>query len=259
VSKLATTNTGVIDEFLFLTQIDRKIDRVCKVVDEIIENDRSSMPVLHFDRYKKTITTFLNANVMKQKMREILSIECKEGLRQAVDFFNYPQVLEMSRCEDDLNSPNAMMDMSQYFSTLQASPSIQLRKKLIEKADKLKCSSAIAVAMQVTLFKAITYGMRGLSEKNQELSEANMEKMTSDTANQMSTPIKQQVWMGMMFAYKSLSDIELKECIALLESNEGKWASEFLQSVYLKMYGQVVERVQNGLENEFPPLYLMGK
>lgn len=59
MSKLATPNTGVIDAFLFLTQIDRKIDRVCKVVDEIIENDRSSIPALYFDRYKKTITVRL--------------------------------------------------------------------------------------------------------------------------------------------------------------------------------------------------------
>ncbi len=141
--------------------------------------------------------------------------------------------------------------MQKFFAGLKTTPPEEERKRLIEQIDRMKRSSSFVVDMQVELFQAITWGMRGLSAAEQKITEDQLKQVASDMKVQLGKHMEQQVWMSMLFAYKDISDNELEEYISLHETVEGVQTTEFVQSVFSGVHKQGVERLQCALDGEF--------
>lgn len=243
---------GVIEELIALSSLDEKIDRLSVGIIGNIENDRNSMSVVNFDKYKKVIISSFDSSVLKKNVRATI-LECYDGQKmgQMVAFLKHPHAVFMARKEEASKAPAMIQKMQNFFAGLQVSPPTEKRKCLIEQIDKLKRSSSFIVGLQVELFQAITWGMRGLSVDDQKITEDQLKQVALDMKVQLGAHMEQQVWMNMLFAYKDVSDSELEEYISLYESVEGALTTEFTQSVYSDVHKQGVGRLQCTLDVEF--------
>jgi len=247
-------NMSEIEEILLLTWMDNKIDRLSENIVGVIENDRKSMPASVFEKYKAIMVKHFDKISMKKSIRDILLNEYDElKIGEIINLLNHPRLKEISRREEYAKSSTGLNEMQRYLSVMQK-PSEE-RKRLIEQVDEVKCASSMAIDTRLELFQAITYGMRGLNEENQEFSDDKLKQIISDMRKQGKVHAERQVWMGMLYAYKDISDSELKEYIALHKSSEGKLMSEFSRSLYLRMHTQVAEKIRNSLEEGFSVSY----
>jgi len=251
-TELTEGTAGLIEELVTLTKLDEKVDRLSTGVIGNIENDRNSMPEAIFNKYKKIVIIIFDSSVLKEHIRTIMAErddirKCKE----IVGFLQHPQIELMTQREEYSKSPEAMQEMQRFFAGLQASPPTKNRKRLIEQADRVRRSSSVVIDMQVELFQALTWGMRGLSVDGQKISKDRLKQMVLDMKAKLGAHIEKQVWMGMLYAYKDVSDSDLDKYISLHETVGGKLTTEFTQSVFLNMHKQVVNRLQCVLGTEF--------
>lgn len=247
-SVLADEMNSVIEAFVSLSRLDEKIDRFSAGVIGNIENDRNAMPVDVFDKYKEIIVNYFDPLVLKENVRVVISERYDDKkMGKMIDFLKHPKVELMTQREESSKSLQAAQDMQDFFAGLQHSSPTEERKRLIEKIDSVKRSSSFVVDMQVELFKAITWGMRGLSPDNQRITEDQLNQMALDMKAKLDVHMEQQVWMSMLFSYKDMSDTELEEYILLHETVEGKLTVEFVQLVYSNVHEQSVVRLRGAL------------
>lgn len=242
----------VIEELIMLSSLDDKIGRFSAGVVENIENDRSSMPVAIFNKYKEIVISIFDSSVLKKNVRSVILEHYDEKkMGQMIGFLKYPQVVLMSQSEESSKSPEAAQEMRNFVAGFQVSPPTEQRKRLIEKIDRVKRSSSFVVDMQAELFKAITWGMRGLSPEDKKITEDQLKGVVLDMKAQFGAHMEQQVWMGMLFAYKDVADSELEKYISLHETIEGRQTTEFIQSAYFGVHEQVAAQLQHALSAEF--------
>ncbi len=146
------------------------------------------MPLAAFDKYKEIVIRFLDPSVLKKGVRAAI-LECYDDQKmgQMINFLRHPQIVSMTRREESSKSPQTAQAMQNFFSGLQASPPTEVRKRLIEKIDSVKHSSSFVVDMQAELFRAITWGMRGLSPADQRMTEEQLKQVALDMKAQLGT------------------------------------------------------------------------
>jgi len=242
----------VVERIVVCSNLDKKIDRLSARIVGSIEHDRNSMPDEVFNKYKEIIVSFFDPLKLKGNVRSIMTERYDDRIcKGVVDFLKKPQIELMNQKEESSKSAEAMNGMQDFFAGLQAMPPSESRKRLIEQTDRVTRSSSIVINTQTELFQAITWGMRGLSVDDQKISESQLKQMALDMKAQLGAHIEQQVWMGMLYAYKDASDSDLEKYISLQGTAEGKLTTEFTQSVYSSMHKQVVDQLQCALDAEF--------
>ncbi len=243
---------GVVERIVVFSNLDKKIDRLSARIVGGIEHDRNSMPDEVFNKFKEIVVSSYDPLELKAKVRSIMAERYDDRkCREVLGFLEQPQIELMNQKEESSKTAEAMNDMQAFFAGLQASPLSENRKRLIEQMDRITRSSSIVINTQIELFQAITWGMRGLSVGDQKITESQLKQMALDMKAQLGAQIEQQVWMGMLYAYKDVSDSDLEKYISLQETAEGKLTTEFTQSVFSSMHKQVADQLQCALGAEF--------
>lgn len=237
------------EEIIRLTNLDNKIDRLIYSITQKLENDRDSMPAVVFDRYKNIILSVMHPSTIKANLREHMleHIDTQKGNRM-LNFLKDPLVSALELLEESAKTLEANQAMQAFFSNFSSTQPTKHRKHLIEQLDTVKGSSTIVISTQVELLKSITWGMRNLSEEGQQLTFVQLEKFASNMKGQVTKPIQQQVWMRMLFAFKTISDQEMNDALLLYASDDGEYTVKFIQKAYMSAYTQSVDQLQSLLE-----------
>ncbi len=99
----------VVEEFVALSSLDEKVERFSAGIVGNIENDRNSMPVGVFDKYKKIIISFFDPLVLKENVRVVISERYdEEKMGQMIDFMKHPKIVFMAQKEESSKSSQAM-------------------------------------------------------------------------------------------------------------------------------------------------------
>jgi len=243
---------ATIDELVILSKIDNKLDRLSKNIGDSIDNDINSMSEIDFKKYKKILVSVLRPSILKKDVRRIISErDCQKQLVEIVHFLGRPLVKLMANKEEESKSPDAMKEMQCFFSELAESPPTDERKLLIEHIDKIRNLSSSAIDVNGEIFQAITWGMRKYIVSDQVMTSNQLKQIRLDRKKQIEPLIKQQVWIGMLYAYKNISDNDLKAYISLCETSAGKLANKLVQLVYQVICNKTAKRIQDRLEAVF--------
>lgn len=243
---------GAIEELVALFKMDEKIDRLCASVVGGVEHDRNSIPATAFNRYKEIVVSSFDSLNLRRDIRKIISESYDvDNFKEFIDSLRGSKISLMSQCEEDAKSPDVMLDMQAFFSGLQASPPTEDRKRLIEGIDKVKHFSSIVVNTQIELFRVITRGTRGLRGADLKASEDQLNQTVSSMKKEMGAHIERQVWTGMLYAYKDISDADLESYLLLCETDSVKSVDGFMREAYLSMHENVVNTLQYELRLVF--------
>ncbi len=109
----------------------------------------------------------------------------------------------------------------------------------------------MVVEMQISLFTAMAWGMRNVNPNAQNITQEQLQQTALDMKENMSPQIAQQIWMSMLFAYKNVSDDELKNYLTLNETTKGQRTLSFIRTVYSDMHQHTTKQLQYALEAEF--------
>jgi len=244
--------SDTLDQLITLSKLDEKIDGLSTGITGTIENDRHSMPAPVFNQYKAVVVSCFNASVLKQDIRKTLSTNNDDELyRQVVTFLKKPEIIKIIQQEHMPKTPEAMMEAKQFFASLENNPPTQTRKGLIEKLDKIKHSSSVFIDTQVELFRAITFGMRGMRDDAEKITDDQLHQLVVDMKTQATPHMERHVWTGMLYIFKNQSDNELKSYISLCETSEGRLAIDVIDAAFLSTYKQMIIRLQKNLEKTF--------
>jgi hypothetical protein len=125
--------------------------------------------------------------------------------------------------------------MQNFANILKSSPPTQERLTLAQKFDEVFESSDLAIKLEIVVFEAMVKAINPLLPVDKRLSEEQLKQVTNDMKTQLQQTARNGVLMGFLYAYRNVSDAELKEYIGFYESETGRWFVRVMNGAVLKV------------------------
>ena len=145
-------------------------------------------------------------------------------LGAALEWLRSPFARRMERME----SSEARGSLDSYVAGLASAPPSGDRVELLLRLDRASGASDAAVEMQVAMMKALLLGMYPSRVGTEQAVEQVRPKLARKTRN--------RIQLSLHFMYRDVSDEELEQYLAYLESENGEWLSSvLLKSLFAAM------------------------
>ena len=97
--------------------------------------------------------------------------------------------------------------------------------------------------MNMASFYAAAKAVRASMPKDQQRSDADLEKAAKDFRDQSSKVFKEQTLAGMLFVYRNASTDEIRNYHALMTSPQGQWLLQKLRAAHTLAMNRSMEEV----------------
>jgi len=190
------------------------------------------------DDMRKTIVLYLDSHYEPENFSAFLAMLKK------------PSIQKMTRLELDSQKPQAFQEMMQSGNVIMGQTS-QKRMELVRTLDRVTSSSETAVDMQMMMSSAMVVNMNKIVPSNQRMTKNQLQEMLAQMRTQSLFPTQQLLHLNMVFAYRTISDVELEAYIEEHDSALGRWATELFLAAWLKASEDVAFRLSDLMEKTF--------
>jgi len=106
---------------------------------------------------------------------------------------------------------------------------------LIQQLDQVQQATQSLLAMQMMMTQAMMVNTNKLVPEKQQLSERHMADSLEDIRKQSLFPAQQYIQLNMVYAYRTATDAELEDYIALYKSKVGSWSINLLNQAWVNV------------------------
>ncbi len=217
-----------------------------------VENVRGAMSDAQFYEYCKIVKDCFCFSALDKVIRTAMVDHYDDKkFNEMACFLRDPAIEMVGQLEEGSKSDETVKERQDFFSGLHLSPPSDVRKRLIERMDRVRHSSLIVIDTQIELLQSMTWGMRSLSEGGRGMTEFQLQQMALEMRAEIGPKIERQIWMSMLYAYKDLSDVDLEKYILLYETSAGEITTDFMKRMYLNMHSRMANELQCALDVKF--------
>ncbi len=155
---------------------------------------------------------------------------------------NSPLSQKMARLESDTNNPDNRDDIKAFSAALANQPTAQSRSTLVERLDQATRTTDFSIDMQTAFFKAIFVAIEPVMEADMRLGEGELEKMVNEVRTSFEEGLRNNTRLSFLYAFRDISDEELKSYIEICESEEYRWAIQLLGNAMISAINQAADR-----------------
>jgi len=155
---------------------------------------------------------------------------------------NSPLSLKMAKLESDTNNPANREDIKAFSAALTNQPAAQTRSTLVERLDKATRTTDFSIDMQTAFFKAIFVAIEPVMEADMRLGEGELEKMVNEVRTSLEEGLRNNTRLSFLYAFRDISDDELKSYIEICESEDYRWGIQLLGNAMISAINQAADR-----------------
>lgn len=155
---------------------------------------------------------------------------------------NSPLSQKMAKLESATNNPANREDFKAFAAALTNKPTPQSRSSLIEQLDKITRTTDFSIDMQTAFFKAIFVAIEPVMETDMRLGDGELEKMVNEVRTSLEESLRNNTRLSFLYAFRNVSDAELKQYIEICESDEYRWAIQLLGNAMISAINQAADR-----------------
>ena len=163
-----------------------------------------------------------DASVMLETIKEhINSHMTSSELDSVLAWFDSDLGRKINKAEEDASSAEAYSQARQVSAGLQSQPQDPLRKQLISEIDRASHLSEVTTGMKMSMIINMTEA-RPSASSNRDSYKEEMISQIKDRRGLIQENTTREVMARLLFAYRSMSDNELKQYLNFLNSEAGK-------------------------------------
>ena len=155
---------------------------------------------------------------------------------------NSPLSLKMAKLESDTNNPSNREDIKAFSAALTNQPTAQSRSQLVERLDKATRTTDFSIDMQTAFFKAIFIAIDPVMEADMRINEDELKKMVNEVRTSLEEGLRNNTRLSFLYAFRNVSDTELKHYIEACESEEYRWGIQLLGNAMISAINQAADR-----------------
>lgn len=153
-----------------------------------------------------------------------------------------PLAVKMAELERNTNTPTGQQEIKALAAKLQENPAPKSRSNLIQQLDKANRTTDFSVDMQTAFFKAIFVAIDPVMDADMRLGDGELDNMVTEVRESLEENLRPNTRLSYMYAFRDISDDELKSYIDLCESTEYRWAIQLLGNAMISALNKAADR-----------------
>jgi hypothetical protein len=213
----------------------------------------SRKELLTTEAYKKLrdqTTRAFDAQALRKDVintfRENFQAQHLESWLAAVERPLIKRIRDLEKIPDNRDSYNQLLAYRQQLKKNPASPS---RLELVKRLDTATAATDLAIDSQLTVSGAFIRLINPSLPDTKQLSEKNLQSLLIAMRPQLEPQLRQIARVTYLYTYRSISDPQLDQYVALYESETGQWLTATLNRGIRAALDNAVSRISKGLES----------
>jgi len=190
------------------------------------------------EKFKKSVKDYLSEHYDAKRFSELLTL------------LKTPLVQKMTALENEAQTPESQQGMMQRGNLImsQAAPE---RLDLARQLEEVVKATESGVIVQMMLVTVTMTNLNKIVPVAQQITQAQVMQNLEQIRAQSMYPMRQFMHLFIVHAYRSVSDEELQQYIALYKTNIGQWSIDLLNNAMIKASEGVANDLETRLEKEF--------
>jgi hypothetical protein len=204
--------------------------------------DLSDLSKSDIDTLKDILTSDFDTKVLTQDIsRQLEEKYVTTRVSTVLAKFREPLSLRITRLEKQANSPAAARDFEQFVTDLASHAPDPDRVELLKELDRASHSTEIAILIQIEIAKTLVQSVSVFDNNRQPLSESQMDDLVMALKDQLPTSVRNHILVWSLYAYRSLSNSDIKDYIATYRNEDMQWFIRVSTTALVKAMGHAAE------------------
>lgn len=147
----------------------------------------------------------------------------RERLSATKDFYESSLAQKITDLEVRASSPEALNELREFGNNLSSNPPSAARMDLLKKLDEVSGATALQLDTTIMTFQDMAKAIDPILPVEKRLKEGELLRLAQTMREQLTPVLDSAVSVYFLYAYKTLSDEELKQYIDFLLSDDGRW------------------------------------
>lgn len=174
-----------------------------------------------------------------------------QKFKAMLDLLDTSLARKMTTLEVEASTAMAQQAMQDFANTLSATPPSAERIKLAEKIIDVTGGLDAIIATQLGMAEAMMRAMVPFMPPEENVSEAKLTEVLNQMRMQMTGPMTNYLMVTVFFTYRTATDEELQQYIALYESDTGQWMTTLFNEALVHSFKAVADVIGKGMAEEF--------
>jgi len=155
--------------------------------------------------------------------------------------FRAPLSRRFTDLEKQANSPAAAKDFEQFVTNLALHAPDPGRVELLKELDQVSHSTDIAILIQIAIAKTLVQSVSVFDSNRRPLSPSQMNDLVLALKDQLSTSVRNHILIWSLYAYRSLTDKDIKAYIDMYQNDDMQWFIRISSTALVKAMGHSAE------------------
>ncbi|MDP2924330.1 MAG: hypothetical protein Q8O30_11550 [Candidatus Omnitrophota bacterium] len=214
----------LIEKVLELSGIKRQMEQIYTHVIEGYAQHRDSIAPKFYELGSKIIRETYSIGRIYKDVRDYFDNYFeRERITAVEEFLESPLSKKITELEVQVSSPEALEEIKKFGNELPSNPPSLERIELIKKLDKNAGSTQLQLEITVNTYQNIVKAIDPLLPAQKRLKVGELEKIEETMRTKLEPVLENAVSVYFLYAYRSLTDEELKQYLDFWLSDNGKW------------------------------------
>lgn len=230
---------AVIEQVMKLSGSNEQLEQLPTIMEAGFEQQRpAGVSDAEHERLKSIVRDTFSTSRMQLATANALRKEYDAKRFDALlKLLNTPIARKMSDLELAAATPQIQQELMQYAASLNAAPPAPQRLELIVKLMGAMSSVEAMVNIQAQSVEAMARAMDPILPPEQRLKPGQLEQMIKEMRTQATPGAQQFLTLHNLYTYRSASDAELQEYLALCQSDTGRWFTPLMIRAMTAAFG----------------------
>lgn len=251
--KVENEKGAVIERVLHRSGLIQQLAQLPQIVQA--EMDRQPLPNATDEEVQRFKAIFVQAvapsNMQAAVTQQLRNQYDAQKFKAMLDLLDTSLARKMTSLELEAGTPAAQQAMQDFASKLSATPPSAERIKLAEKIIDVSGGLEAMLAVQLGMAEAMMRAMVPFMPPEEDVSEAKLTEVLNQMRMQMTGPMTNYLMVTVFFTYRTATDEELQQYIALYESDTGQWMTTLFNEALMHSFKVVADIIGKGMAEEF--------
>lgn len=226
--------TKLVEEVFTLSGMDTQIELIPDQVKYGFSQSSDQLPKELYEEILGIIDGAYNSSeIRKQVLADLIASYDKKKMTIVRDHLKTPLVKKLTELELSASDISQFDAMVQFIDSLEDNEPSNERMEIINRLDVAIDASEITTKMALLSQRVVMRAINSVMPKEQQLSDEQLGQFENDFWVSSRDPIKENVLMTLLFAYRDVSDEDLNTYLKILESEDGQWFYQTLNSAFM--------------------------
>ncbi len=243
---------AVIDQTMVESGMDDGIEQLPAMV--AMGFDQQPVPPIgrrEYEQFRESLLQAFDPARVRQIVVDHLAAEYEpERYSALLAMMKTPLAKKMTALEMAANTPQAQQEMMQMGNIIMGQVSPE-RLELVRKFDEAASATETGVDMQMMMARVTMTNLNRIVPPAQQMTAVQLDQMLVQMRAQSIFPARQYTHLNMVYAYRTVSDDELRAYLELHQTELGRWSTRLIRDAWMKVSEQVAADLAQKMERSF--------